>query len=80
MSVVGPHRYASAPIAQLHNVNPVVEYPAFGDPAARVAELVDAVDSKSIVREDVRVQVSPRAPNKMQAKACILFGALRALN
>lgn len=31
---------------------------------ALVAELVDAADSKSVVREDVGVRVSPRAPSK----------------
>ena len=31
---------------------------------ARVAELVDATDLKSVVREDVPVRVRPRAPLK----------------
>ena len=40
--------------------------------AARVAELVDATDLKSVVRKDVRVQVSPRAPlNRMEYKSII---------
>jgi hypothetical protein len=40
----------------------LVEYAPMLTPHARVAELVDAVDSKSIGREVVRVQVSPWAP------------------
>ena len=44
----------------------LVEYAPMLVPRARVAELVDAVDSKSIGREVVRVQVSPRAPHHFQ--------------
>ncbi len=44
----------------------LVEYAPMLVPRARVAELVDAVDSKSIGREVVRVQVSPRAPLPFQ--------------
>ena len=39
--------------------------------SARVAELVDATDLKSVVREDVRVRVSLRAP--IYSKAYDLF-------
>ncbi len=33
---------------------------------ARVAELVDATDLKSVIRKGVRVQVPPRAPTKTE--------------
>ena len=37
-------------------------------PSARVAELVDATDLKSVIRKGVRVQVPPRAPRPLQKK------------
>ena len=40
---------------------------------ALVAELVDAADSKSAVRKDMRVRVSPRAPIEISRKFSILL-------
>ena len=36
-------------------------------PCAGVAELVDALDSGSSVRKDVRVQISPSAPKESKS-------------
>jgi hypothetical protein len=38
-------------------------------PHARVAELVDAADSKSAVRKNVSVRFGPRAPNHFTSRA-----------